>query len=914
MAAAIVSTILARLRSIVDQHIQQELNLLLGIKNEVETLVSNLQAIQTVLDDAEQRQATEPELKRWLAEIKDLCYDIEDVLDEWKQKLRMEGDGSALDTNKKLRFSLPFRAQDSLALNLKDLNECREHEKNTLIGKLLSEGSEERRGPHIISIVGIPGIGKTTLAQFAYNDEEVMTHFDNRVWVRVSHHCDELKIAKFILESLKGIATYFHELEYSLQYISQSIVGKKFLLVLDDVRIEDYNKLNVLFRSLKNGLHGSKILITTGKVSVASMMESVDVILLRELSEEQSWSLFSHIALFDKSFKKCEENAKKIVSKCDGLPLAIKIVASVLRSKRTIAQWESILDDMMHRPVELESGLFSSLWLSYKNLPSLVKQCFSYCAIFPKDCYLDKNSLIQLWMSQGYLEIEDDMEMEKVGEAYFNILATQSLFQEIEKDDDGNIVRGKMHHLVHDFVRSLAENECLTIEVDGDLEPPAVGSSHKKLRHSMLMLNKRDSFPDFILGVKTLRTLLIEYRDANHSSISEVLSKLSDELISLRAFGLRGNLWYDNSIIHIPKEIGNMKNLRYLNFSSLKIELLPEQLCELYNLETLVLSHCIDLKELPEGIGELVNLRHIVNDKTLLSYMPKGIGSLTSLRTLSEFVMGGGNDDIKASTIEYLKDLNQLQGPLTIKILGSVTDVSKVKEAEMMNKKGLIRLCLKFGSVVEAGRMNTDELVLEALQPPPNLEFLEIRGYKGNTLFPNWIMSLSRLRMLNFHNCPNIKHLPPFGKLPSLESLSICSMGSVKRVGKEFFGIESDGASSSSSVTPFPRLKSLRFIDMEEWRECEDWYFGIAIMPSLRSLLLVDRAELAWHPLPPQDHNYLICAFFRRLQLESMNRHMKKHILQKSKLFQGAHIYLISRDIQTPVLVVVWVCSLQGRV
>ncbi|KAH9689166.1 hypothetical protein KPL70_015398 [Citrus sinensis] len=177
-------------------------------------------------------------------------------------------------------------------------------------------------------------------------------------------------------------------------------------------------------------------------------------------------------------------------------------------------------------------------------------------------------------------------------------------------------------------------------------------------------------------------------------------------------------------------------------------------------------------------------------------------------------------------------------------------DAGEARRAELEKKKNLVELELHFDRLrdwdeEQAGRRENeedeDERLLEALGPPPNLKRLEIYEYRGrrNVVPINWIMSLTNLRVLSIFECRNCEHLPPLGKLQSLEDLYIAGMDSVKRVGNEFMGVESD--TDGSSVIAFPKLKLLRFWGMSE---LEEWDFvtaikgEIIIMPRLSSLTI----------------------------------------------------------------------------
>ncbi|GAY68506.1 hypothetical protein CUMW_264650 [Citrus unshiu] len=535
----------------------------------------------------------------------------------------------------------------------------RPKEKKELVDRLLCEGSKEQKGPCIISLVGMGGIGKTTLAQFAYNNDDVKKHFDERIWVCVSEPFDEFRIARAVIEALKS--------------------------------------------------------------GDASNFEAI------------------------------------------------------------------------------EKGLLAPLLLSYNELPSKVKRCFSYCAVFPKDYGIRKHKLIELWMAQGYLSEKGAKEMEDIGEEYFNILASRSFFQDFNKYDDGEIYKCKMHDIVHDFAQYLCSNECLAVEIHSGEELAISSFVEKKILHLLLTLRRGASVPISIwgnvTGLRGLRSLLV--KSDEYSWSSEVLPQLFEKLTCLRALELQvRESWPRNNLIkEIPTNIEKLLHLKYLNLKGQKkIEKLPETLCELYNLERLNVDDCQNLRELPRGIGKLRKLMYLHNEDTgCLRYLPAGIGELIRLRRVREFVVGGGYD--RACSLGSLQKLNFLQ-QCGIRGLGGVSDAGEAARAELEKKKYLLKLGLHFdrirdGDEEQAGRRENeedeDERLLEALGPPPNLKNLGIDEYRGrrNVVPKNWFMSLTNLRDLSLFWWSNCEHLPPLGKLKSLESLLIYGMQSVKRVGNE---------------------------------------------------------------------------------------------------------------------------------
>ena len=285
-------------------------------------------------------------------------------------------------------------------------------------------------------------------------------------------------------------------------------------------------------------------------------------------------------------------------------------------------------------------------------------------------------------------------------------------------------------------------------------------------------------------------------------------------------------------------------------------------------------------------MGKLINLRHYYNEGGVT--LPKEIGELSSLRTLSMIDVGNKDDD-EGSKLEYLKNLNHLRGKLVIWGLGNVVDVRDAENAQLKKKIHLRHLELQFTPDVEVEeeenrrRMEAelDVLVLNALEPHPELEVLDIMEYPG-AKYPNWMMSLTKLKTLVLYYLITLQCLPPLGNLPFLETLTIWEMPNLKKVGIEFLGTES-----------FPKLKSLCFGELFKWKEwngigemreeeeADNGITLIRIMQRLHSLRIDHCPKLNWLP------NFLRTTPLKELKIHDspiLSERVQREVWPKSQI------------------------------
>jgi len=663
----------------------------LGKKLEI-TLV----LINKVLDDAETKQYQNQFVKNWLDGLTNVVYEVEQLLDviatDAQRKGKMRRFLSAFINRFESRIKVLLERLEFLA-GQKDVlgfqvaadptileslptasvvNESvihgREHEKEEMIKFLLRDSDGDNRVP-IISIVGLMGMGKTTLAQLVYNDHRIQQQFELKAWVHVSKSFDLVNLTTSILWSFDSPAADSEDLEILQRQLKQLLMGKKYLLVLDGVWEIDENTWEKLLL-FKCGSSGSKMIVTTHDKEVASSMSSARILHLKQLEESNSWSLFVRYAFRGKTvfeYPNLELIGKKIVEKCGGLPFALKILGNLARRKFSEHEWVNISEtDLWRLPEGNGSNINLLMRMSCLSLPSNLKHCLVYCSIFPKGYEFEKGELIKLWMAEDFLKhYRGDKSKEELGNEFFDHLVSMSFFQQ-------SVIMplwsGKyyfiMHDLVNDLAKSLSGESRLRIEGDNVQDIP------QRTRHIWCCLDLEDGDRKLkqIHNIKGLQSLMVEaqgYGDQRFKISTDVQLNLFFRLKYLRMLSFNGC-----NLLELADEIRNLKLLRYLNLSYTEITSLPNSICMLYNLHTLLLEECFKLTELPSNFRKLINLRHLNLKGTHIKKMPKEIRVLINLEMLTDFVVA----EQHGYDIKQLAELNHLKGRLQISGLKNVAD------------------------------------------------------------------------------------------------------------------------------------------------------------------------------------------------------------------------------------------------
>ncbi|XP_076906236.1 putative disease resistance RPP13-like protein 1 [Bidens hawaiensis] len=891
-----------------------------GTHSELNKLGRKLSQIRALLYDASRKEISDEAVKQWLNSLQNLAYDIDDVLDELAtEAIHLEltqESGAIISKVRKListcftKFSLSHRLHhklDDITTKLQDLEKenlalgltvkdekpksrsrsiCRKTETSLpdasiIVGrdadkekmlKKLFENEPCNKKIGVVPIVGMGGVGKTTLARLLYNETRVKDHFELRAWVCVSDEFDIIKISETIYESVTRENKEFKDLNQLQMSLVEKLKEKRFLLVLDDVWSENYDDWENLVRPFYSGARGSKIIMTTRKEKLLKNLEFDHLEHLNSLSHDDALSLFSQHALCVDNFAShptLRPQGEGIVKKCGGLPLALKALGRLLRTKTDEEDWDDVLNSEIW---DADNGddIVPALRLSYHDLPACLKQLFAYCSMFPKGFVFDKEELVLLWMAEGFLSHSATRKSaERLGYKYFEELLSRSFFQPIPNEKPLFM----MHDLLNDLATFVAKDYFMRYDNHMEMGKEAL----EKYRHMSFIREKYVAYQKFEVfkRAKNLRTFIavsVEAKESVYLS-SKILVNLLPELPLLRVLCL--SYFY---ITEVPEFIGSLKHLRYLNFSHTQIKELPENVGNLYNLQTLIVCWCLRLTKLPNTFLKLKGLRHFdMRSTPLLKRMPFGIGDLKNLQSLTNIIIGGDG----CFSLAELKELKNLRGKMSIKGLDKVQNAMLAREANLSQKR-LAELKLEWDTVFDGFRNTTlDFEVLNELKPPSDkLKRLQIECY-GGIKFPNWFGDPLFLQLVHVSliGCGKCSSLPPLGQLPSLKELFIQQMDNVTFVGLELLG---------TTGVAFPSLEVLYIEDMQRWEAWSTSHEVVdVVFPCLRGLVIINcpaLGEVSLEALPS----------LSMLEIVDCDNGLLRSLVQAASLITKLHIVSIS--------------------
>ncbi|XP_078161412.1 disease resistance protein RGA2-like [Carex rostrata] len=795
---------------------------------ELKRLEAFLPQITTVMGIAEALKMKHPNASQWVEEFRQALEASEDVLDELEYKKledmvknRDEAGGSASSSKKRKPCTINYdetferlknavamldRAangvdrllQAAIVLGIHDPSETRQEagkalgrettsflaekkvygrdvEKDKIIGWLKQPTNSCLSS---FGIVGVGGVGKTTLVQFVYQEMWGSNHFDKTIWVCVSTNFNVEDITRKMLGELGENSCCGKSLNTLQETLKQKIHLKKILLVLDDVwddeKRSDWEKLVAPLRFVEKG---SKIIFTTRMKSVADLLASViyteyEFIALEGLREQELRLLFYSYAFHGSNpdnHKDLQTFGDQMLKMLRGSPLAAKVMGSLLNSDINHRHWRRILNHGSIFNLESSKDVVEVLKLSYYHLSADLQVCFRFCSIFPQDYLFDKNELIKMWIASGFIrqQLYQEEKLEDIGEDYFNNLLRKSFF-EYSKSRKGE--RYVMHDLMHELVQKISTGECCRVE--SNKRPVTIPST---VRH----VSVHESEIERISHLENLRSLVIIIKN-NSFVLPNNLIKKNLRLLNLNFIG---HDLQSYGSCELPEDISCLVHLRYLSIEldilcRLFLYIFPASICNLYHLEVLEFSTKVDDVIFYSGI-ETIRITNLVR----LHYMRlpgkmmqiiHGVHKLASLQELTFFVgQESGQHINELGTLENLRHL-------IIENIENVGDPVEAKSANLLGKTNLMSLYLKWTS---ESNSNNIEQIIDYLQPHTNLMELIVENYKGQRS-PRWMeesppLKLSSLKLLS---CPVWKNQLFSWQMPHLKVLDIYNCASLEEL------------------------------------------------------------------------------------------------------------------------------------
>ncbi|KAM6592662.1 hypothetical protein CsatA_000365 [Cannabis sativa] len=776
LAYTIAGNVLDKLGSLA----YEEVSLAWGMKDDLNKLKLITLALQEVLPDAETKQEERPTLKTWVVELKDTFHDAVDVLDEFecellRRKVVKQYASFGRKVHRFFSHSNPIVYCFSVAHRIREIRERldeidknmekfqlikiapnvdqsvrethsfvnlldvigRDCEKGEILDMVLKDQAQESDNQIlVISVIGIGGLGKTTLIKSVYNDDKIGEKFDLKIWVCVSLDFNVSKIVKDILTDTTGNCNLsnLNQLQKSL---TNTLKDKTFLLVLDDVWNEDFSKWRDLAELLSVGSKKSKIIVTTRNREVASIMGETKPYELKGLPEKESLSLFFKCAFGSEAavaeYPQLKQIGEEIVKKCGGVPLALKTLGSRLRQTTEAHKWKTVRDNKIWELERNQGHILPALRLSYNAMSPSLKQCFAYCSTFEEDSLMWKFDLIRIWMALRILPSpKNKEELEEIGESCCVELCNRSFFQADHGEDYFGLNQEfRVHDLIHNLACSITQNECSIVNSNDDR------MISDTVRYLRIVINEINLTK--LSKLKKLKSIHVNSaKDEKDEVVQLFLSTCISTFKHLRVFDLS-----KLSIEVLPSSIGTMKQLRYLNLrENEKIKRLPNSICKLQSLQTLILDGCVELEEIPDDIGSLVSLRTLMltTKQSFLCY-----GSLKSLRFLyinsCDNLKVLSNDSINCTTLRTL----------------AIGDCAKLNLASEFSNKN-VQLSLQ--TFVIFLLPETTDLPQWLEQAAKTLRNLRIEDCSKLTRLPEWLPKLISLEKLEIICCRNLLSLP----------------------------------------------------------------------------------------------------------------------------------------------------------
>ncbi|XP_074276953.1 putative disease resistance protein At1g59780 [Silene latifolia] len=833
------------------------------VKSEANELVSELNDVGKLFVGTEGRTQLSkiPMVRSWDEEMRRIAYEAEDEVDmleseatslrflcfglfpprgsknlrklkertrEVKQKLDEHSEGSNSKVMSRARGSqapkghLPADGDFVIGID---------HEIKTVVD--LVTGKSELNYDKL-AIVGMGGSGKTTLARSVYNHKTVKKHFHFQVWVSVSRGLDASTVLLEILKAIRGQKRSFywlknddqgseHEASTLVNRLNNLLNRKTCLLVLDDVW--DMDTLHEFIRLIQGDCYDFRtytIVITSRQSPQSHRRIKWHIHRPQYLTDEDSWKLLSMVASDSSEALSIEYRplAMAMLRKCQGLPLAIVALGSLLKTKNTMREWQRVLHQIdgtggisMYGPVN------EILGLSYDDLPQYLKPCFLYLGLFPEGSAISGGLLVRMWIAEGFVSSNNVEEtLEDAGRRYLQELVDHTMVQVVSRTVFDRVKRIRIHDIMRDFCIIKARE--LYFLTESSSEPEVTG---KRFRRAAINLSESFILPDNNSNLRSLAlfekasTNEVRERHPSHANQRSLnMAPVFQIYKLLRVLDIFGIKSPDGTL---PRKMGNLIHLAYLRIRSTNIRELPKSIGKLQNLLTLdYWDVSVDSEiHVPNVLWKLERLRHL--------YLPNEMsGSVEDLKlhTLKNLVtlwgVGGGHWMVKE-----MSKLNSNLSKLYIHRISATDQLNAVLgcPAITVNKK-LYALSLDW--------YGFEFNILPKLCAHENLMKLKLIGRAPNKSHDQELKFPSNLRKLElcYTQIENTKTMTLLGRLAYLKVL---------RLSKDSY----TGVQWSCSKDAFPVLEELKLTNLPT---LEEWVMEKGGLSCLKKLSIVSCIKL----------------------------------------------------------------------
>ncbi|CAI9096317.1 OLC1v1032422C1 [Oldenlandia corymbosa var. corymbosa] len=833
-----------------DQVVRYNYHLIADVKDNIESLSSELKLLQGLMKDFIKYNNDSDYLKELVNSIRSIVEEAEDAVDTYVVKAALQKSKSkvnqtlhSIDYAKQLRSVgkqieqiidkvkkiVEGKAQGAIQILQQQTGDkihqpAKPKEEEHVVGfdgaiehvsKLLTKGSEKLE---VISIVGMLGLGKTTLAKKVFNHQDVDYEYMIRVFVYVSRQYERREVFLKILGSISKINDELSRMsEDDLEtHLRKNLEGKQYLIVLDDVwEQKDWDRLRDAF-PINN--KRCRVLITTRHEKVADHAKNsdtpfykLDFLPLDKSRELLRWKVFRDNTFRDE-FDKYEE---QIAKKCDGLPLAIVVIAGFIVNHPTRIEWWKKVAESVNDYIARDQGQTAKVIdLMYTHLPNHLKRCFLYLGVFPEDFEIPVWKLVRLWIAEGFIPQDGSVSLEDMAEEYLDELIYRNLVIVAQRRSDDKIKTCLIHDTLHDFCKKEADKENLFQEIKKtNISSLLVNPILDQRRR--LCLNNVDvlTFLSSARSGKYIRSFLNFSREETNVDVTQV-SKIAKTFNLLRVLEIQSL-----KFTRMPIDLSNLVLLKYIAISS-NLSTIPDKLTDLWNMQTLIVNTDSSSLVIKANIWKLPQFRHLhTNTSTILpspnSTNPKKkdevfiVQNVQTLSTISpesctKVILSRASNIKKlgirgnltklfefkdeSSLFDNLQDLGSLEN---LKLKNDFTS-SKSKIASLPPAQNFplqLRLLTLLGTQLDWTELNT-------LGKLPNLEILKLKEHAfkgkkwqsqrggflllrhlhiGHTDMEEWEAEpdhFPRLKSVKLENCAKLKNVPDgLADISSLQSI-----------------------------------------------------------------------------------------------------------------------------------------------